>query len=105
MSERLDQLGKLYEADPSDPFVTYGMALEHAKTHAYEQAVAWLDKTLQLDAHYCYAYYQKARILSEQGDDESARTVLDDGMAAAASDGDDHARSEMAELRESLGSE
>ena len=102
MTERLDQLRKLYDADPTDPFVTYGMALEHAKVHKPNQALAWFDKTLDLDPHYCYAYYHKARILSEQGDDDSARTVLAKGMAAAASAGDDHARSEMAELLESL---
>ncbi len=32
MPDRLEQLTKLHEADPSDPFCTYGIALEHANT-------------------------------------------------------------------------
>ena len=102
MAERLEQLLKLYEADPSDPFLTYGIALEHAKAGRHDEAVVWLDKTLALDGQYCYAYYQKARMYSETGRDEQARQAVEAGMAAAKLAGDEHAHSELAELLASI---
>ena len=98
MSDRLAQLEKLHAVDPADPFLTYGMALEHYKAERFDDALAWLDRTLALDAHYCYAYYQKAKVLSDIGDDDTAKAVLEAGMASAVEAGDEKARSEMAEL-------
>lgn len=106
MSHRLDQLLKLHAADPNDPFCTYGIALEHAKAESFEQALAWLDKTLKLDPHYCYAYYQKGKINSDMGNDEQARVVLREGISVASklSHPDaQHAVTEMTTLLESLG--
>ncbi len=105
MSDRLAQLEKLHAADPHDPFVTYGVALEHAKAQRFEDAIAWLDKTLSLDRHYCYAYYQKAKAYSELGEDDQAKATLHAGIAAAreARNPDAaHAAEEMAVLLESL---
>jgi tetratricopeptide (TPR) repeat protein len=102
MSDRLNKLTQMYETDPNDPFLTYGIALEHGKSGQFEEAVDWLDKTLSLDEHYCYAYFQKAKMLSEQGDDDAAKAVLDKGMTAAQHAGDSHAREEMAELLTSM---
>jgi len=102
MTDRLSQLLKLHEADPDDPFCAYGIALEHAKARRYDDALAWLDKTLRTDAHYCYAYFQKAKVHIERGDNEAAKTVLQQGMNAAVQANDDHARSEMAELMATL---
>ena len=103
MSDRLEQLSKLYDADPNDPFCTYGIALEHAKAQRYDEALEWLDKTLGLDSQYCYAFYQKAKALSAMGQDGAAREILKIGMETATQAGDDHARSEMAELLDTLG--
>ncbi len=106
MSDRLTKLLKMYEADPADPFCTYGIALEHAKAAQTAQAMTWLDKTLALDPHYSYAYYQKAKILSQQGDVAQARQVLQTGMADAAQTGTpdaQHAHAEMRTLLEALG--
>jgi len=98
MSDRLQQLTKMFEADSADPFLPYGIALEHAKQEDFEAALQWLDKTLQIDPQYCYAYYQKAKMFSELGDEDKAVAVLEEGMNVAVKAGDDHARSEMAEL-------
>lgn len=102
MDNRLEQLTKHYEKDPSDPFCAYGIAMEHAKAKRYDQALSWLDKTLQLDPEYFYAYFQKGRVSSEMGKLDEARMVLEKGIAVA--DGkDDHARDEMTELLDSIG--
>lgn len=102
MPDRLTQLLKLHEGDSSDPFLTYGIALEHGKAGRLEDALAWLDKTLSLDANYCYAYFQKAKLLLEHGDEPAARTTLNAGLRAAQQSGDEHAKSELGQLLASL---
>ncbi|MAE67199.1 MAG: hypothetical protein CMJ18_23305 [Phycisphaeraceae bacterium] len=99
---RIEQLTAMHEADPSDPFLSYGIAMEHGKAEAFEQAIEWLDRTLAIDEAYCYAYYQKARMLGELGEDARARGILAKGMAAARAAGDEHAESEMSELLATL---
>ena len=106
MSQRLDQLTKLHQADPTDAFCTYGIGLEYAKAGQANQAVQWMDKTLAIDPHYCYAYYHKAKILSENAKVDQAREVLRTGIAVAEKLGtrdSTHAAKEMATLLNVLG--
>lgn len=103
MSERLEQLEKLHAADPADPFLTYGIALEHAKAGRSEQAIDWLDKTLALDVNYHYAYFQKARALGELGRDDEAKQVLRSGIELAQQANNEKAQRELTELLESFG--
>ena len=102
MSERLEQLLKLYKAEPSDPFLTYGVALEHAKSESFEEVVTWLDKTLELDKYYAYAYFQKGKALSQLGEEEDAISALKLGIEMAKESGDAHAVSELMELLGSM---
>jgi len=99
MTDRLEQLKKLHTADPKDPFLAYGIALELAKEDALEEAVTWLDQTLALDANYCYAYYQKAKMLSEMGEDQQAQTAISQGLEAAQRSNDTKAYNELLELQ------
>lgn len=102
MSGRLEQLVKLHQLDPKDPFCAYGIALEHAKAGRPGEALQWLDKTIQIDASYCYAYYQKGKILAETGRDDEARKALAAGLKAAERARDGHAGSEIQTLMDSL---
>ena len=102
MPDRLEQLEKMHAADPDDAFCTYGIAMEHAKAGRLDDAIEWLDKTIGADGQYCYAYYQKAKLLSEKGDQEAARGVLHTGMKVARAAGDGHAAEEMGELLENI---
>lgn len=102
MSNRLEQLTKLLAIDPDDADVPYMIALEHAKADDPETAVVWLDKALALDPRYHYAYFQKAKMLSELGEDEDALAVVDAGIAQATVDGHAKAVGELQELRLAL---
>ncbi|MEM7625123.1 MAG: tetratricopeptide repeat protein [Planctomycetota bacterium] len=103
MADRLEQLLKLHAADPDDADVPYMIALEHAKADDPAEAIAWLDRALALDPGYHYAYFQKAKMLSELGEDEDARAVLDQGIARASADGHAKAVGELEELKLSMG--
>ena len=102
MSERLAQLMKLYEMDPDDAFVTYGIAMAHANEGEHEAALDWLGKTIAADADYLYAYFQQAKALAELGNMAGAKAALAEGMKRAVAKGDQHAASEMNDLLESF---
>jgi tetratricopeptide (TPR) repeat protein len=57
----IEQLQRLYDADPSDPFAPYALAQEYAKQGDHAHAVEFYDRCLALDPDYLYAYFHKAR--------------------------------------------
>jgi tetratricopeptide (TPR) repeat protein len=103
MSERLEKLRQLLERDPDDPFVLYGIALEHKKLGNAKSAIDYLDRTIAADSGYCYAYYQKGQVQESLGDPRAARETYQKGIAAAQLKGDDHAASEIESALSMLG--
>ena len=101
-ADRLATLLDLHAADPADRDLPYMIGLEHAKAGDAEGALAWLDKALGLDPSHHYAYFQKARVLSEEGEEEAALAAADAGIARARADGNAKALGELRELRENL---
>jgi tetratricopeptide (TPR) repeat protein len=96
------QLEALLLADPNDPFVLYGLAQEYAKQRDLSSALAMYDRCLQVDPHYCYAYFHKARALHEAGDESGALRTIDQGIGAARAASDHHALQELSGLRDEL---
>lgn len=92
---RMRQLQKMLERTPTDPFLLYGMALEYKKASELQSALEYLDKTIQADAGYCYAYFQRGQVLEQIGDLTAAKQAYRDGIDAATKKGDAHARSEL----------
>jgi tetratricopeptide (TPR) repeat protein len=103
MSERLAQLEKLHAADPQDADLTYMIAMEHVKAGADGVALDWLAKTVGLDAHYHYAYYQQARLLMAGDRTADAKAALEAGLKLAQADGHAKAVSELSSLLLLLG--
>jgi len=101
-SPRLEKLEKLLAADPTDAFVLYGLAQEHAKLRDYTRAVEFYDRCLAADAHYCYAYYHKAVALQAMGRVEDARGALAAGITAAKAAGDQKALGELGTMLDAL---
>lgn len=94
-SDRLSKLQAMLDRTPGDPFTLYAVALEHRKAGRLDLALQHLDKTIQFDPGYCYAYFQKGQILEENGDVESAKQTYRAGIDAARLKGDAHALSEL----------
>ncbi len=102
MTDRLEQLKTMHQAEPDDPFLNYGLALEYLKTGDLEQAISLLDRTIQLDDHYHYAYYQKARALHQQKKQEQAVATIEAGMAKASESNDQKALAELNTLLKTI---
>ena len=94
-SQRLRQLLQMLERQPNDPFLLYGVAMEHKKVGHAAHALEYFDQVLRHDPNYCYAYYQRAQVEESNGDEAAARRTLREGLDAAARCGDEHARQEI----------
>ena len=97
------QLQKLLSVDPSDTFVLYALAQEHAKAGEHAKAVEFYDRCLSVDPQYCYAYFHKARVQEAAGDRAAAIATLRAGVAASRRAGDSKALGEIMGYLESLG--
>ena len=91
----MQQLQKMLQRQPDDPFLLYGLAMEHKKANDLTGALQWLDRVLQNDPNYCYAYYQRGQVHELAGDADAARKAYREGIEAAARAGDAHARTEL----------
>jgi tetratricopeptide (TPR) repeat protein len=94
-TDKLTKLHEMLAKQPNDPFLLYGVALEHKKLNEPAQAIEFLDRVIASDANYCYAYYQRGQILEAMGDAVGAAQSYNDGIAAAKRAGDAHAQSEL----------
>jgi tetratricopeptide (TPR) repeat protein len=103
MADRIEQLKKMHEAEPSDTFAPYALAMEYDKAGRPDDALDWIDRTLRIDPDYAYAYFQKAKFLLSAGRTEPAKQALNEAIAAAGRSGDDKAQRESAEMLKTLG--
>jgi tetratricopeptide (TPR) repeat protein len=100
---RLEKLKGMLDIKPGDPFLLYAIGLEYKKLKDTKSAIEFLDRTIQHDWGYCYAYYQKGMILQESGDVDAAKRALTEGLDAARRKGDQHAASEISAALKMLG--
>ncbi|MCB9846558.1 MAG: hypothetical protein H6811_11315 [Phycisphaeraceae bacterium] len=91
----LEQLQRLLEADPSDAFVLYALAQEHARVGDHAAAVEFYDRCLAADPMQAYACFHKARSLEFLGRLPDAVEALRDGLIRARKAGDQQALSEI----------
>jgi tetratricopeptide (TPR) repeat protein len=94
-SPRMQQLQKMLERTPNDPFLLYGLGLEFKKANEPKLALEYLARTIAVDPGYCYAYFQQGQVHELLGDTSSAKSSYLEGIDAAAKKGDAHARSEL----------
>lgn len=99
------QLQQMLQLQPDDPFLLYGMAMEHKKGGDSAAALEYLRRVTQKDPDYCYAYYQRGLVHESQGDTEAARQSYREGIEAADRARDAHARGEIEAALEMLGQE
>lgn len=99
---RREKLLEMLKSNPEDPFLHYGLAMEHRTAGQLDEALACLEKAIECDAEYVAAYFHQGQIRAEQGNSDAARQILRDGIDVARRVGDGHAVEEMSELLASL---
>ena len=80
---------------PDDAFSRYGLALELMNSGETAGAEAQFRELLQRNPMYVPGYQMLGQLLAKQSRSDDARTVLEQGISAAAKAGNGHAQSEM----------
>jgi tetratricopeptide (TPR) repeat protein len=92
---RLEQLLPLLAADPNDAFLRYAVAMEYAKQARHEEALAEFADLARRHPDYVAGYFMAGKTALQKGDRELAKSLYQQGIAAAQRVGDKHAASEM----------
>jgi hypothetical protein len=92
---RKERILEMLAEDPHDPFLRYGLGMEHASAGELEDAARCFAELLAATPDYVPAYYQAAKVLHELHRDEEARHLATAGIAVARQKGDEHAAGEL----------
>jgi Flp pilus assembly protein TadD len=99
---RKEKIETLLADDPTDPFLWYGLAMEHVSAGDDAQAVAVFRKLVEVAPHYVPGYQQLGQALVRLGQDAQAREAWQQGIEQARRQGNDHAAGEMQGMLEML---
>ena len=99
---RKQQLEEMLADDPGDPFLRYGLAMEHISAGDLEAAARCFRELVAASPDYVPAYLQAGQVLTRLGRVEEAKEVFRQGIAAAARQGDQHAQGEMEGMLDGL---
>lgn len=100
VANRREQLEKFVRDNPGEAFARYGLAMELLHCGESEGALEQFRILHQQHPDYPAAYQQAGQLLLRLGRLEEARSVLQQGVAAAERRGDAHAAAEMRDLIE-----
>ncbi|MCZ2341203.1 MAG: hypothetical protein LC104_05325 [Bacteroidales bacterium] len=93
---RMQQIEAMLTDDPHDPFLRYGLAMEHASQGDDETAAGVLRELIaNAQEPYVPAYLQAGQVYMRLGREPDAVAVLRAGIIAARAAGNDHAMGEM----------
>ena len=99
---RRQKLEEFLARDPNDAFSRYGIALECVREGDLAAAESHFRTLLQGNPDYVPGYQMYAQTLVQNARAEDAKAILAQGIQAAIRQGNQHARSEMEGLLESL---
>jgi thioredoxin-like negative regulator of GroEL len=99
---RLEQLQELLAADPDDPFLRYGLAMEYVGVGDDLTAARCFRELIEKSPGYVPSYLMAAQSLVRLNRDDEAKAVLRQGVTAAKQENNQHALGEIQELLERL---
>ncbi len=99
---RREKLEALLTADPSDPFLRYGLAMICASDGDCESAQSHFRQLLNDHPDYVSGYFQWAQLLARLDETDAAKSLIATGIQVANMVGDSHAAGEMREFLAAL---
>ncbi|MCH2135689.1 MAG: tetratricopeptide repeat protein [Phycisphaerales bacterium] len=99
MTDRIEQLRRMLESDPTDPFCLYALGMEYASSDHPEKAIAHLEQSLSMDEAQPWAWYHIARCKLATGATNEAAQAIDTGLQVAHDAGDHSAVGDLEALR------
>jgi len=95
---RRQTLEEFVAKNPGDAFSRYGLALDYMNSGDVQAAEVQFRELLKNNAEYVPAYLMYGQMLTKVGREVEARQVLSNGIGAAVTNNNAHARSEMEAL-------
>ena len=92
---RKNQLNRLLQAHPEDPFLHHALGLECVKSGADKDAKIHFEKALELDPNHAGTYYHLAKLLERQNQLEEAVAVYQKGISVTSELGEAHLQNEL----------
>ena len=99
---REESLKAILSQDPNNAFARYGLAMEYAKSGQTDQALREFGTLLSANPEYAAGYFMAAQTLVKADRVDEAKEMLQNGIRAAARNGDSHAQSEMQAMLEEI---
>lgn len=92
---RLDQLLQMYQASPTDAFLTFALAKEYEGMGNDTQALEYYVSLRQAQPDYTGLYYHLGKLYERTGNTTEASEVYHAGIEICKKVGDRHAMSEL----------
>ena len=102
-SPRLKRLQDFLSENPNDAFLNFALAKEYEGLGADDKALEVYQKLCKEQPDYVGTYYHLGKLYEKRGAIEQAFQTYKSGMAVAKTAGDQHALSELAGAKLSLG--
>ncbi|MBN8838031.1 MAG: hypothetical protein J0I09_12280 [Sphingobacteriia bacterium] len=99
---RIEKIKEFLTANPKDNFLRHALALEYIKEGNDADARILFENILTEFPDYIGSYYHLAKLLERNGDNTSAISWYEKGMAAAKAAKDQHAYNELQAAHEDL---
>ncbi|MDE2956533.1 MAG: tetratricopeptide repeat protein [Bacteroidota bacterium] len=78
--DRLKDLYRLYEDDPTDPFTLFAIGYEYLRQGEREKALRWYESIREVAPDYTGVYYHLGKLYVALGRNSEARRVYDAGI-------------------------
>ncbi|HAV23163.1 MAG: hypothetical protein A2X67_14380 [Ignavibacteria bacterium GWA2_55_11] len=100
--QRIERLRKHLEADPTDPFTQYALALEYDAGGDTPLAIRTLEELVVQSPRYVPSYQQLGYLFQKTGQADKACEIFNRGIAVARAENDLHAAGEMQEALDEM---
>ena len=103
MTERIEKIKQMLQAEPNDAFLQYSLAMELVSAERFGEAVTAFRACVELDESNLPAHVEAAKAMRSAGDLQAAREMFAMAMELAALQGESHVRDYIQQQLDGLG--
>ncbi|NBV12772.1 MAG: tetratricopeptide repeat protein [Sphingobacteriia bacterium] len=100
--ERINRLLEFHNADPTDTFILYALAMEYEKIENLEEAIKFYKLLSTKYPEYLATYYHYGKLLEKIGKTETAKVIYSNGINLSVEMKEHHTASELRQALNSL---
>lgn len=93
--DRIEAFKAMALQDPKNTLARYGLAMEHVKAGAFDEAIAAFRSVLDVNPNYAAAYFHGGQTYEKMGLLDEAKAIYQEGIGVTTRTGDGHTRAEL----------